>query len=369
LPAAAHSEGVASPAPFPQARQFDASQRTVGYDHLSSMTSGKNLPSAASLAVLLSRFVAHFTRAIRQEMEAMRERRGSFEVVLSGGHRDELDTSETSACYTFKALSPDEKLVAGLECTLRTSDAEHLVRVHRIDGHEVTVQSERSVRLDSGQAVLVIYPWFLYEKLLKVLENISPDRHSVEQAMTLFGKLDASSCRRPLLRAHLTLNASQRAAVQLCSDSNLAFVWGPPGTGKTTTLASIVGELLAQGLRVVVLSTTNAALDQALAKIAADPETKEAIDDGRVVRIGRCDGPAFGAALRDVVVRLSAVHQKALDRLTDRRPAVAHAVRRCEQALVGLAGADAPVQESLFGGATSQRPLATCHRDRPPPST
>src|SRR5215510_11288393 len=117
------------------------------------MTSVKNLPSAASLAALLSRFVAHFTRAIRQEMEAMRERRGSFEVVLTGGQPDELDTSETSARYTFKALSPDEKLVAGLECTLRTSDAEHLVHVDRIDGHEVTLRSERAVRLDGGRAV------------------------------------------------------------------------------------------------------------------------------------------------------------------------------------------------------------------------
>jgi hypothetical protein len=205
------------------------------------MTSVKNPPSASPLAALLSSFVAHFTRAIRQEMEAMRERRGSFEVVLSGGQRDELDKSEASACYTFKALSADEKLVAGLECTLRTSDAEHLVRVDRIDGHDVTLRSERALRLDGGQAVLVIYPWFLYEKLLKVLENISPDRHCVERAMTLFGKLEASSRRRPLLRAHRP-QCEPAAAVQLCSDSNLAFVWGPRHR-QDDTLASIVGEL------------------------------------------------------------------------------------------------------------------------------
>jgi len=253
----------------------------------------------------------------------MRERRGSFEVVLTDGQRNVLDEPEGGAVYTFRALSVDDKLVAGLECTLRTPDAEHLVRVDRIDGSEVTLWSERPVSLHDGQAVLVIYPWFLYERLLKVLEEIDPHRFAVERAMTLFGKLDATSHSRELVRDHTSLNASQRAAIQLCSDSDLAFVWGPPGTGKTTTLAHIVSELLAQGLRILVLSTTNAALDQALEQIARDPEMGEAIQAGSVVRIGRSDGPTFGAALRDVVTRLHAVHQKALDRMSSRRPAVA----------------------------------------------
>jgi hypothetical protein len=291
-------------------------------------------------------------------MEAMRERHGSFEVVLTDGHRNVLDEAEGGASYTFRVLSLDEKLVAGLECTLRASDAEQLVRIERIDGADVTLSSERPIALRDGHAVLVIYPWFLYDRLLKALEEIDPHRFAVERAMTLFGKLDATFEPRALIRAHASLNASQRAAVQLCSDSDLAFVWGPPGTGKTTTLAHIVSELLAQGLRVLVLSTTNAALDQALEQIAADPEMGEAIHAGTVVRIGRSDGPAFGAALRDVVIRLHAVHQKALDRMSSRRLAMALAVRRCEEALAALSDANVPYQDNLFGAARPRRPPA-----------
>ena len=320
----------------------------------------KNRTRSTLLPDLLSSFVSHFTRAIRQEMEAMRERRGSFELVLTDGQRIVLDETEGGAAYRFRALSPDEKLVAGLECTLRTSDAEHLVRVDRIDGSAVTLWSERPVTLKDGHAVLVIYPWFLYGRLLKVLAEIDPHRFAVERAMTLFGKLEATSEPRELIRVHESLNASQRAAVQLCSDSDLSFVWGPPGTGKTTTLAHIVSELLAQDLRVLVLSTTNAALDQALEKIAADPEMGEAIHAGRVVRIGRSDGPTCGAALRDVVIRLNAVHQEVLDRMLSRRPAVVLAVRRCEETLHTLSGADVPYQDSLFGGA---RPRPVAHLD------
>jgi hypothetical protein len=83
----------------------------VGYDHLSTMTTVKDGTRSTLLPSLLSSFVSHFTRAIRQEMEAMRERRGSFEVVLTDGERNVLDTPEGGASYTFRALSLDEKLV------------------------------------------------------------------------------------------------------------------------------------------------------------------------------------------------------------------------------------------------------------------
>ncbi|MBT7712670.1 MAG: AAA family ATPase, partial [Deltaproteobacteria bacterium] len=56
----------------------------------------------------------------------------------------------------------------------------------------------------------------------------------------LFGKLPPQSNPKKFKTEHLELNKSQKKAVQLCSDSNLAFVWGPPGTGKTTTLGHIV---------------------------------------------------------------------------------------------------------------------------------
>jgi hypothetical protein len=319
------------------------------------MTTAKSRTRTTLLREPLSSFVAHFTRAIRQEMEAMREQRGPFEVVLTQGKRSELDQPANGAVYTFRALSLDEKLVAGLECTLRTPDAETLVRIDRLDGSDVTIWSERSLPLTDGHAVLVIYPWFLYDKLLKVLEGLDPQHFAVERAMTLFGRREATVESRELVQAHGSLNASQRAAVQLCSDSDLSFVWGPPGTGKTTTLAHIVGELLAQGLRVLVLSTTNAALDQALEKIAGDCAMRESIHAGKVVRIGRSDGPTYGAAVRDVAMRLNALHQQALDRLLSRRPARAFAARSCEDALRLLSDAGVPYQDSLFGGARPQR--------------
>ena len=92
---------------------------------------------------------------------------------------------------------------------------------------------------------------------------------------------------------------------------------------------SIVDELVAQGLKILVLSTTNAALDQALEKIVREPAMAAAIASGKVVRIGRSDAPTFGAGLREVVSLLNDAGQKALNALLERRPAVEAALRRC----------------------------------------
>jgi DNA replication ATP-dependent helicase Dna2 len=60
------------------------------------------------------------------------------------------------------------------------------------------------------------------------------------------------------------LRPAQRAALRLVSHSS-AFLWGPPGTGKTTTLGVLLAEYLAcePQARVLLLSTTNQAVDQA----------------------------------------------------------------------------------------------------------
>ena len=62
------------------------------------------------------------------------------------------------------------------------------------------------------------------------------------------------------LRAPARLRQTQRKAVRLAGGP-LLLVWGPPGTGKTHTLAAIVERHVAQGRRVLAVSTSNVAVD------------------------------------------------------------------------------------------------------------
>ncbi len=65
-----------------------------------------------------------------------------------------------------------------------------------------------------------------------------------------------------------SLNEEQWAAVALALGSDLTYVWGPPGTGKTTTIAHLVAAHYHAGRSVLVVSNTNTAVDTALGHIA-----------------------------------------------------------------------------------------------------
>jgi DNA replication ATP-dependent helicase Dna2 len=49
----------------------------------------------------------------------------------------------------------------------------------------------------------------------------------------------------------------------------ISFLWGPPGTGKTTTVGALIASLLLERphFRILLLSTTNSAIDQALVEV------------------------------------------------------------------------------------------------------
>lgn len=111
------------------------------------------------------------------------------------------------------------------------------------------------------------------------------------------------------------LRPAQRQALSLVQHSS-AFLWGPPGTGKTTTLGVLLAEYLDSRptARVLLLSTTNQAVD--LATIAVD----KALEKGRrehlrstVQRLGtRFDAAAYAGREhlipthdRDLIARLA----------------------------------------------------------------
>lgn len=70
------------------------------------------------------------------------------------------------------------------------------------------------------------------------------------------------------------LRRAQRQALRLIGYSP-SFLWGPPGTGKTTTLGVLVAEYLHANprARVLLLSTTNHAVDQAIIAVDKALET------------------------------------------------------------------------------------------------
>lgn len=69
-------------------------------------------------------------------------------------------------------------------------------------------------------------------------------------------------------------NKSQKKSVEAAIKNNISIIEGPPGTGKTTTILSIVANMIYENNKVVVVSKNNSAIDNVLDELNEIPITQ-----------------------------------------------------------------------------------------------
>ena len=106
-----------------------------------------------------------------------------------------------------------------------------------------------------------------------------------------------TKARKQPLRCTGALSAAQRQAVECAREQTLSIVFGPPGTGKTHTLAMIVADTVARGGSVLVCAKS-----QAAAEVVANFLDEELGLEGAVLRGGSASRLSeLKRQLRDVV--------------------------------------------------------------------
>ncbi|MFE4633157.1 AAA domain-containing protein [Streptomyces sp. NPDC056773] len=159
--------------------------------------------------------------------------------------------------------------------------------------------------------------------------------------------------------ASLQLNPRQRDAVVHALASEVLFLWGPPGTGKTDVVAHIVEGSFRQGLKVLFLAPTNVAVDQALERICSLLEREEGFSEGIVQRAGTITLPSLRSRYGDQVDpgRIAAVLVESIDRQ------ISAAADQLKGARAALALHDRVLElEAGFAEATAD--MATAGRDQ-----
>ncbi len=77
-------------------------------------------------------------------------------------------------------------------------------------------------------------------------------------------------------------SSAQCEAYTSCLSPGVRLVWGPPGTGKTRVLTEAISKLAADGKRVLLVSSTNVAVDNAVAGVLRTRPRQP----GELVRVG-----------------------------------------------------------------------------------
>ncbi len=188
-----------------------------------------------------------------------------------------------------------------------------LGRITALDGDEVVVETDEPVELRR----LDVYPSEIsVDRSLTALHDAIL-KGSDRRKDVLFGRREPefrAESERPIDApdSYIDNNAAQNEAVELAVDAeDCALIHGPPGTGKTYTIARTIRALVAEGNRVLLSAFTNRAVDNALEalrdqgfedvlRVGTQTGVRGDMQDVRLVQRG--DPNAKAAELRDAPV-------------------------------------------------------------------
>ncbi len=132
----------------------------------------------------------------------------------------------------------------------------------------------------------------------------------------------------------------QQKAYRACVEPGLHAVWGPPGTGKTRVLSRAIEDLVKDGKRVLLVSTANIAVDNALKEVVKHLPT----DQGQVIRVGPPHLPELAAddnvQLQRLAARATAEVDAELDIVQEKLVTLERVDTRIKELDEALAGYD-----------------------------
>ena len=132
-------------------------------------------------------------------------------------------------------------------------------------------------------AFVTVEPWKLLEAMIKHTAYAIDHNNRITLDLVDIG---------PVMATELPVEKiirGQDAAVRHVRDNAVTLIWGPPGTGKTHTIASIAIKALKSDKSVLIVSHSNVSVDGVagkIAKILRDREEDSYLREGKVLRYG-----------------------------------------------------------------------------------
>lgn len=272
----------------------------------------------------MSEVLTEMIQALRLEVAEIRKRGGDKRVELRDGER----LGQSAGYWLYRFLLTEElnlrdetpvRVISGKQ------EASGILVSFRDGALTLALEKDLGARIDA--AWLVADDAFLLERLCEKLDDVRNSRtpFHTSAADRVLGLASIHSGEAQPHRAVLAgggCNKEQIFAVRRSLGSDATFVWGPPGTGKTATLARLIEAHYHAGRSILLVSNTNIAVDTALERVCERLEQQPEFDHGLVVRLGpavkdelrRRYGPQV--ILEEVVARLGKALRQEMEHLS-----------------------------------------------------
>lgn len=213
----------------------------------------------------LNGILEEFRDALEEEIDQIKKK-GQSSSLLYAGRRIESHGGEHWYCFNTEYVP---SLPADTPCKLLIGKDQFDVTVISFEENSIIVSSKTPLPDTIGKARLENGSTVLMECLIKCIEENAEKENSAGNRM-LPPDGGVYPVRRIFTYSNLTMKngntPSQNNAIASALSNDITYIWGPPGTGKTTVIGQIIDELYKHDRSVLVVSHTNTAVDGAIEK-------------------------------------------------------------------------------------------------------
>ena len=215
-------------------------------------------------------FKRTYKHAVYNEIDFLKATGGKKYRIIDG---EKIPTQSGDFLYAFDT-DTDLHFPDGTVVKLWISERVVLGYVVSCEDFSILIRTSEYIGESIESVELSAEQWQLLEALMERLDEMEPESGTIAYEVACSGK-------RKKLK-YQEIKCGQNLAFNRATTENITFIWGPPGTGKTETLANIALEHIKSGRRVLMLSYSNVSVDGATLRVAK----KSDLPAGKIIRYG-----------------------------------------------------------------------------------
>ncbi|WP_078380420.1 AAA domain-containing protein [Sutcliffiella halmapala] len=220
-------------------------------------------------------YIKEWQKALQIEIHHLKKF-GSTKYLVRNGHLIAKDKSYT---YFFEATQ-SIRIPTGSMIKLEWGSHIKEGKILSSEGKSVILSFEESLGDELSEAYIYHDPWELLDQLFERLEELKENkkkRSRVKKLMTL-----TMETKHPTA----IIKSNVHELILRSKYNPITFVWGPPGTGKTYTLARVAANKYFKKKKVLLLSHSNQSVDVLVKEIARFVTKQGRFHEGDVLRYG-----------------------------------------------------------------------------------
>ncbi|MGD6994719.1 DEAD/DEAH box helicase [Sutcliffiella horikoshii] len=248
-------------------------------------------------------YINEWKKALQAEIQHLKKF-GSTKYLINNGH---LISSDKGFTYFFETYTP-VRIPVGSLVKVEWGGVKTEGKILSSEGKNVIVSFEQSLGDIITEAYLFHDPWELLDQLFQRLDELKESKKKRSRINRLM---------HPDMKPkHPTdiIKSSVHELILRSKYNPVTYVWGPPGTGKTYTLARVAANKYFKKKKVLLLSHSNQSVDVLMREISIFLSKQERNREGDVLR--------YGSHNSDILANLPAITTSQL--LQNRDPLLAN---------------------------------------------